>query len=159
MKDEGYAVQKYFLEILKMKIEDTQKVHDEKKRKKKKRFPYLSRANGFTELACNASLLSAGISAKKMFSTETRADGSLLKRVINCYLRLHRNFQCQPKSPEKLRHKKQICGSVENGGYGGRNRLIIHQGVLRADSKRAHSSRRRNKGARTASKDPSQHLL
>jgi len=45
---------------------------------------HLGWADGFTELARDAALLSIGVPSKSMLSSEPRAEGPLLKGVVEC---------------------------------------------------------------------------
>lgn len=42
------------------------------------------RADGFTKLACNATLLSGGVAPQGMFAAESGGDGTFFERVIDC---------------------------------------------------------------------------
>ena len=45
---------------------------------------YLSWTDGFTELACNAALLSIGVPPEGMLPSEPGTEGALLKGVVEC---------------------------------------------------------------------------
>jgi len=47
---------------------------------------YLCRADGLTELAGDAALLTIGVAAQGMLTTETGTDMALLERVVNEHL-------------------------------------------------------------------------
>ena len=65
----------------------------------------LSRANGLTELAGDAALLTRGIATKGVLATEARAERSLLKRIVDGVLWLEDLLGIDPEGAANLRQE------------------------------------------------------
>lgn len=74
---------------------------------------YLSRANGLAKFACNASFFTTGIASQQVLTSETRTQGSLLKRIINRNFGSECSLKGQPKASHNFRPEKDISSSIK----------------------------------------------
>ena len=72
---------------------------------------YQQKAYCFAKLACDAALLSSGVSSQDMLPSEARADGSLFERVVDlrpCNL-LDRHITFTEETPSQDTVRRIFC--------------------------------------------------
>lgn len=72
-----------------------------------------SRANGFTQLTGNAALLTTGVAAKGMLTSESRRNRTLLKGVVDRVGRAEELLEHNVHTTEHFSQQKELGGLVE----------------------------------------------
>ena len=68
----------------------------------------LGRAGGLAQLAGDAPLVSGGVPAKSVLATESGAEVSLLKGVVDGHLGLHGSLEAEDETSPDLRHEENF---------------------------------------------------
>ncbi len=77
---------------------------------------YQAKAYCFAEFACNAALLSSGVSSEDMLPSETRAYGSLLKWVVD--LQSYDTISCHYMSGKALKNTGRCIQEIHRDAKG-----------------------------------------
>jgi len=79
----------------------------------------LRRANGLTELACDAPLLTRRVTTQHVLTTEPRGNGALLERVVNRDILIEKvlHAECHPSQAvcRRWKGRKGVVNPRENG--------------------------------------------
>jgi hypothetical protein len=73
----------------------------------------LSGTGSFTELASNASFLSGWVATQSMLTAEARAQITLLERIVDGHLGLHKDFTRQPKGARNFSNEEHLGRVVQ----------------------------------------------